>query len=56
MTADYESIHEYWDPWASIPSQYNLGVDLSGGQVAQGFGDKVAIHWENAVDSRRSLT
>lgn len=45
-----------WDPWACIPHSYNAGLDLSSAQVARGWGDVVAVHWENAAGARDTLT
>ena len=56
MNAEYEPDAKTWDPWSPIPDQYNLGVDLTGGQVQQGYANKVALHWENAFGDQRSLT
>ena len=45
-----------WNPWASIPPEYNLGEALTRTQVAVGRGAKVALHWENAAHASRSLS
>ena len=45
-----------WDPWSSIPSEFNLGEALTRGQVEAGRGDKAAILWENAAQASRALT
>jgi acyl-coenzyme A synthetase/AMP-(fatty) acid ligase len=56
MNLDYETLWSSWNPWAAIPRQYNLGVDLTTGQVRKGLGDKVALHWENADGAMRRVT
>jgi acyl-coenzyme A synthetase/AMP-(fatty) acid ligase len=56
MSFDYESTWANWDPWATIPPKYNLGVALTAGQVAQGHGDKPALHWENVAGAHRTFT
>ena len=53
---DYETLWSNWNPWARIPERYNLGVDLTSRQVADGRGDKIALHWANAAGASRSLT
>src|SRR4051794_12915602 len=45
-----------YDPWASIPPRYNLGVALTRGQVARGLGDKAALLWEDAAGATASFT
>src|SRR4051794_18297889 len=45
-----------WDPWRSIPTEYNLGVDLTAGQVRRGLGTRPALLWENAAHDCRTLT
>lgn len=45
-----------WDPWAFIPENYNLGLDLTTTQVAHGRGNKVVLFWENALGNSRVLT
>jgi acyl-coenzyme A synthetase/AMP-(fatty) acid ligase len=45
-----------WDPWANIPADYNLGVDLTAGQVRRGLGGKPALLWENAAGATRAYT
>lgn len=45
-----------FDPWQHIPAQYNLGVDLTHGQVEKGLGHKTALVWENAAGDAGSLT
>lgn len=45
-----------WDPWRFIRADYNLGVDLTAGQVARGLGAKPALLWENAAHDARVLT
>ncbi|HYT94631.1 MAG TPA: acyl-CoA synthetase [Gemmataceae bacterium] len=56
MSLDYAELCRSWDPWSVIPSQYNLGVALTRGQVEQGRGDKPALLWENAAGQTRSIT
>lgn len=45
-----------WDPWSFIPSRYNLGTDLTHGQMLQGHGEKAALLWENAAGASRTLS
>lgn len=45
-----------WDSWSGIPDYYNLGDDLTSGQVERGRGDRVAIIWENADGDTRQMT
>ena len=45
-----------WDPWAAIPTTYNLGVDLTAGQARRGRGGKPALLWENAAGAVRVYT
>src|SRR4051812_28602552 len=54
MTQQDEIRH--WDPWSVIPSQYNLGVALTRGQVEKGLGDKLALVWENAAGRTATYT
>lgn len=56
MSFDYQKIWSDWNPWARIPNQYNLGVDLTSGQVSAGKGGKPALIWENAAGSTRSIS
>jgi acetyl-CoA synthetase len=56
MISDWEPLARSWDPWSVIPEQYNLGVALTAGQVAQGRGDKPVLLWENAAGQCRSLS
>jgi acetyl-CoA synthetase len=56
MVFDYTAVCAHWDAWNHIPVEYNLGVDLTRGQVCRGYGDKPALLWENAAGSTRSLT
>jgi acetyl-CoA synthetase len=56
MALDYEDVCRTWDPWKFIPAHYNLGVDLTHGQVVRGYGDKPALLWENASGQTRSFT
>ena len=44
------------DSWSAIPDHYNLGDDLTNGQVQCGFGNRVAIIWENADGESRQMT
>jgi acyl-coenzyme A synthetase/AMP-(fatty) acid ligase len=45
-----------FDPWAGISARYNLGVDLTAGQVRRGHGDRLALLWENAAGATRAYT
>ena len=56
MSFSYEELHAAWDPWRFIPERYNLGVDLTYGQVIAGHGATPAILWENAAGATRTLT
>lgn len=56
MEFDYERAWSSWDPWASIPQDYNLGVALTQGQAQAGRGDVPALLWENAQGSSREFT
>ena len=49
-------LRQTWDPWAVIPAEYNLGVDLTAGQAGRGRGSKPALLWENAAGAVRSYT
>ncbi|NNE00229.1 MAG: acyl-CoA synthetase [Pirellulaceae bacterium] len=56
MSTDDQTLSRDWNPWDSIPENYNLGVDLTTQQVRTGHATKSAILWENAVGDKRSLT
>ncbi len=56
MAFDYDHVWRTWDPWKSIPSDYNLGVDLTHGQIARGRGNKPTLLWENAAGQTASFT
>ncbi len=56
MSFPYDTIHATWDPWHFIPARYNLGMDLTHGQVLQGHGGTPALLWENAAGASRTLT
>ncbi len=56
MITDYETTHRTWNPWSTIPDRYNLGMDLTFGQMKHGHADKVALHWENSLGAKRSIT
>jgi acyl-coenzyme A synthetase/AMP-(fatty) acid ligase len=56
MSFDYSQVWSKWDPWSSIPTEYNLGEALTRGQIRAGRGGSVALHWENAAGASRSLT
>ncbi len=56
MSFEYPVIWSTWDPWEKIPPQYNLGVALTAGQVAQGHGNKPALLWENVAGAERKIT
>lgn len=47
---------EAFDPWASIPPRYNLGVALTRGNVERGLGDHPCLLWENSAGQRRAYT
>jgi acetyl-CoA synthetase len=53
---DDQTLLSSWDPWAGIPTDFNLGVALTHGQVLEGRGDKAALLWENAAGAARALT
>ena len=53
---DYDSLSRNWKPWDLIPTQFNLGTALTGGQVEKGHGDKPALHWENAAGQCKTFT
>jgi acetyl-CoA synthetase len=53
---DYAELCRNWDPWQFIPTHYNLGVALTGGQVRLGRGDKPALLWEDASGESGRLT
>jgi acyl-coenzyme A synthetase/AMP-(fatty) acid ligase len=56
MAFNYTDVCSTWDPWRFIPSRYNLGVDLTQGQIVQGRGDILALLWENAAGASRTFT
>ncbi len=56
MSDDKDTVDRASDPWSRIPPQYNLGVALTHGQVAQGRGDKPALLWENAAGQTAAVT
>jgi acyl-coenzyme A synthetase/AMP-(fatty) acid ligase len=56
MTFDYEQVWSTWNAWGTIPTDYNLGMHLTCGQVEQGLGAKPALHWENAAGASRSIS
>jgi acyl-coenzyme A synthetase/AMP-(fatty) acid ligase len=56
MDLDYLQLWQSWDPWKFIPDEYNLGVALTGGQVREGRGHKLALLWESASGQCTSLT
>jgi acetyl-CoA synthetase len=56
MPFDYAAVCANWDAWSPIPAGYNLGVDLTRGQVRRGHGGKPALLWENAAGLTRSVT
>ena len=56
MTIDDARMRKTWNPWAGIPAVYNLGVDLTIGQVHRGRGGKPALLWENAAGQTRAYT
>src|SRR5208283_1730468 len=55
MCFDDSPVRSSWNPWSSIPPEFNLGGALTRGQVEAGRGGKVAILWENAAQASRSL-
>src|SRR5271166_6224249 len=55
MCFDDSPVRSSWNPWSSIPPEFNLGEALTRGQVEAGRGGKVAILWENAAQASRSL-
>ena len=46
MCFDDSPVRSSWNPWSSIPPEFNLGEALTRGQVEAGRGGKVAILWE----------
>ncbi len=56
MSSDDARLRQTWNPWAAIPAEYNLGVDLTAGQVRRGRGRKPALLWENAAGAVRTYT
>ena len=54
--ADYERLWRETDPWAGIPSRYNLGQALTRGNVEAGRGDRVCLYWENSAGQTRAYT
>ncbi len=56
MIPDDARLRQAWDPWAAIPAEYNLGVDLTAGQARRGRGGKPALLWENAAGDTRAYT
>ena len=55
MSFDYSGVWSNWDPWRSIPAEYNLGEALTRGQVQAGRGDVVAAPLKNAAHTERAL-
>jgi acetyl-CoA synthetase len=53
---DYDELNRTWNAWKFIPPFYNLGVDLTQGQVAKGLGDKPALLWENAAGQTKAFS
>ena len=51
-----DPLWSHWGPWRHIPTAYNLGADLTTGQVARGHGDRPALLWENAAGAARTVT
>src|SRR5262249_50976544 len=56
MYLDDTQVESNWDPWSSIPPEYNLGEALTRAQVEAGRGGKVALFWENASQANRSIS
>jgi benzoate-CoA ligase family protein len=56
MRFDDPQVGSDWNPWISIPPEFNLGEALTRAQVEAGRGEKAAILWENAAHARRSLS
>lgn len=56
MAFDYGTTWSSCKPWDGIPSHFNLGYQLTRGQVDVGLGDRTALHWENAAGSQRTIT
>ena len=56
MCFDDAHLESSWNPWSSIPEEFNLGEALTRGQVLAGRGGEVAIHWENAARASRSFS
>ncbi len=56
MCSDNPPVESTWNPWSSIPEEFNLGEALTHGQVLAGHGDAVAVQWENAAHASRSLS
>jgi acetyl-CoA synthetase len=53
---DYVQLARETDPWASIPTRYNLGHALTRGNVEAGRGSKVCLRWENSLGDTRQFT
>ena len=53
---DYDRLCRQTDPWAAIPSRYNLGVALTHGNVVAGRADRVCLYWENSAGASRTFT
>jgi acyl-coenzyme A synthetase/AMP-(fatty) acid ligase len=56
MSTDDARLRQTWDPWAGVPVEYNLGVDLTAGQLRRGRGARPALLWENAAGATRAYT
>jgi acyl-coenzyme A synthetase/AMP-(fatty) acid ligase len=56
MDSEDRRFESDWNPWGSIPREFNLGEALTRAQVEAGHGGKAAILWENAAHVSRSLS
>lgn len=56
MDTEDREFESGWNPWRSIPREFNLGEALTSAQVDAGRGEKLAILWENAAHASRSLS
>lgn len=54
--ANYNKLWSETDPWAGIPSRYNLGHALTRGNVEAGRGGHVCLYWENSLGRERRYT
>src|SRR5258708_37836923 len=53
---DYLSLWQATDPWAGIPSRYNLGAALTQANLKAGRGERVCLYWENSDGASRQFS